>query len=80
MTPSGAMAAGTRRQGLAMASDLPARYPGASMPDTIQDTATRAGRRRRPIDPVVLSECETRWYGYLTAPWVGITFRFPVSA
>ncbi|HEX3955718.1 MAG TPA: hypothetical protein VHZ03_03690 [Trebonia sp.] len=37
-----------------MLPDLPARHPGAGAPEAVRDAATRAGRRRRAPDPVLL--------------------------
>jgi hypothetical protein len=38
-----------------MAHDLQARQPGRSLPAAVRDAAARAGRRRKPIDPLVLA-------------------------
>jgi hypothetical protein len=38
-----------------MADDLHARQPGNSLPAAVRDAAARAGRSRRPADPVLLA-------------------------
>jgi hypothetical protein len=37
-----------------MAPDFQVRRPGANAPEVVRDAATRAGRRNRPIDPLLL--------------------------
>jgi hypothetical protein len=37
-----------------MGTDLQMRRPGNGLPEAVRDAATRAGRRRRPVDPMLL--------------------------
>lgn len=37
-----------------MAPDLQPRQPGGTLPEPVRDAAVRVGRRRRPVDPLVL--------------------------
>jgi hypothetical protein len=34
--------------------DIQLRQPGSGLPDAVRDAATRAGRRRQPVDPLLL--------------------------
>ena len=37
-----------------MMPDFQRRSPGASVPEEVRDAAARAGRRNRPVDPLLL--------------------------
>jgi hypothetical protein len=37
-----------------VAPDLQPRQPGGALPQLVRDAAVQAGRRRRPVDPLLL--------------------------
>lgn len=38
-----------------MGPDLQARQPKSNLPEAVRDAAVRAGRRRRPVSPLLLA-------------------------